>query len=411
MADHLTVQTLDEEEPWMANRKLFMIVLSLSLCAGSAGLAAQDVSGPPVDQYWSSAGSPFVREPVISLEEAKAVALGLELSERISLGDHSANAINNAGYLLYERQAYASAASVFLYATLVNPDYLFAHFNRACSLALMYREDDPAAHQILKDILYHLHRSVEIDPARLEKARTDTDLAAIHETEAFFRFVQFHSNSWTLDTYDEWTLAYHDYDFEMLLAPVAGSNDYEGYYTVYRRPNLASPDGRRQVFLGNDQGEYRLFFAGMSGYVRSYDGPGRVDWLSQFGGSGWNWSADSKALTWADSNGIWLFDVDKRQIQQVCGTGPNGESVFDPRFEGGVDGMIRYKQAFITEWGYSGNEFLISTQSGEIVPVPDSGFTVQTDDTRGGDWSPEYDMDSQMMYGDGDGYGNMDTQP
>jgi hypothetical protein len=111
--------------------------------------------------------------------------------------------LNDEGMQAYRAKDFAKAVEVFQAALATDPEDKDAgpsikekverarlraliHHNLACVQALMRAKGEICATDNLRPtIVEHLHRSVQYDPSRLERATTDPDLASVHDTLGF----------------------------------------------------------------------------------------------------------------------------------------------------------------------------------------------------------------------------------
>lgn len=94
--------------------------------------------------------------------------------------------LNKQGYRLYRKKAYAQAARKFSSAIDANPRYAVAHYNLACTLALLRLEGKTCEHEAYVDtIIDHLEKAVALDPSRKKRMQKDPDLGETRNTLAF----------------------------------------------------------------------------------------------------------------------------------------------------------------------------------------------------------------------------------
>ena len=91
--------------------------------------------------------------------------------------------LNTAGFRCYNEKNYGAAHDLFK-ASVANDDaYALAHYNLACTLALLRRSNQICDYQAyLDDVLHHLERAVALDPRRRDRMRTDKDLTEARTT-------------------------------------------------------------------------------------------------------------------------------------------------------------------------------------------------------------------------------------
>lgn len=108
-----------------------------------------------------------------------------ELAERAGLG---AQSLNVAGHRCYEAGQMAEAAALFRAAVEADEEHALAHYNLACTLALLRRAGEVCPHQAyLSTVLHHLERSVALDEGRRARMREDDDLREARTTVRYHR--------------------------------------------------------------------------------------------------------------------------------------------------------------------------------------------------------------------------------
>lgn len=95
----------------------------------------------------------------------------------------SAKVLNTKGYRLHKQKEYAQAARKFRSAIDANPRYAVAHYNLACTLALLRRQGEPCEHGAdIHTIIGHLGKAIALDPKRRRRMQQDPDLSEIRDT-------------------------------------------------------------------------------------------------------------------------------------------------------------------------------------------------------------------------------------
>ena len=91
--------------------------------------------------------------------------------------------LNTEGYRLYNDKQYSEAVSRFEAAAQADPTYALPPYNLACTLCLLRGGEGTCENDAYKGrILSQLEMSILLDPNRLERAKSDGDLACIHDT-------------------------------------------------------------------------------------------------------------------------------------------------------------------------------------------------------------------------------------
>lgn len=98
----------------------------------------------------------------------------------------SARQLNTRGFRLYKQKKYEEALHFFREAARADPNYAMAHYNIACTLGVFRKLRDVCAMNAYRGtIMYHLKKSVELDPRRGERMKTDSDLDPIRDTFSY----------------------------------------------------------------------------------------------------------------------------------------------------------------------------------------------------------------------------------
>lgn len=93
-----------------------------------------------------------------------------------TVSDHSIE-LNTLGYRAYQSGDLTEAARLFREAVEADDDNALAHYNLACTLALLRRSEPACEHDATQlTILNHLARAVELDEGRRTRMRQDADL-------------------------------------------------------------------------------------------------------------------------------------------------------------------------------------------------------------------------------------------
>jgi len=117
-------------------------------------------------------------------DEADETSENTDNMESIEAQDDSsdideAKELNSLGYELYKKGDFEEALRLFEESIEVYNDYPYSHFNYACTLGVLMKNDYPSwfGH---KDIaIEHLKKVLELDSIFLEKVKTDNDLDLI----------------------------------------------------------------------------------------------------------------------------------------------------------------------------------------------------------------------------------------
>ncbi len=92
-------------------------------------------------------------------------------------------AANTRGYRAYQKGDLVAALDAFRQAIALDDDYALAHYNLACTLALLRRQGQVCPYDATEPaILDHLERAVALDSGRQERMRQDGDLDDLRDT-------------------------------------------------------------------------------------------------------------------------------------------------------------------------------------------------------------------------------------
>jgi tetratricopeptide (TPR) repeat protein len=97
--------------------------------------------------------------------------------------------LNTRGYHLYKQHKYEQALVLFKQATIADPNYALAFYNVASTLGVLHKKSVCQYDAYLSSINKYLKRSVELDPNRRRRMRTDHDLDPVHPTFIYQRLL------------------------------------------------------------------------------------------------------------------------------------------------------------------------------------------------------------------------------
>lgn len=98
-------------------------------------------------------------------------------------GGATAVQLNTAGFRCYQAGKLTDALHLFTLAVRENDRHALAHYNLACTLALLRRAGSVCEHGATVDvILRHLERAVSLDAGRKRRMREDDDLADVRSS-------------------------------------------------------------------------------------------------------------------------------------------------------------------------------------------------------------------------------------
>ncbi|HLF34135.1 MAG TPA: tetratricopeptide repeat protein [Cyclobacteriaceae bacterium] len=90
-----------------------------------------------------------------------------------------AKELNTVGYQLYKEGKYEEAIEYFRKSAEADPQYPFAHYNFACTMAILIGKDFCVYIGEVDNLFDHLYRAVELRPEYREKMQMDPDLKSV----------------------------------------------------------------------------------------------------------------------------------------------------------------------------------------------------------------------------------------
>lgn len=172
----------------------------------AGGVTGRSVAGVGVVPDWSRGAGSKAKCDAPAGTDAKMKALSKGDDEAIAAGTtdvdalareltggcaitrrHLADALNNGGFVHYQKKAYDKANRFWRAALVVRPPHALARFNLACGLALTAKQDDALW------MLEQLARAAtdgDVSSANLlDKAKSDADLKSLRENARFTKAV------------------------------------------------------------------------------------------------------------------------------------------------------------------------------------------------------------------------------
>lgn len=101
----------------------------------------------------------------------------------------TARELNTQGFRLYKQQRYVEALALFKKATIVNPRYALGFYNTASTLGVLHKKSVCQYDAYKSTINKYLKKSVQLDPKRARRMRTDRDLQPVHDTFIYQRLL------------------------------------------------------------------------------------------------------------------------------------------------------------------------------------------------------------------------------
>lgn len=88
---------------------------------------------------------------------------------------------NAQGYDFYLGGEYEEALKMFEKSIYSDDSYFYGHYNYACTLGVLMKQDYEMWYSYKKDIIMHLWRVQELNPEYIQKIKTDSDLDLIRK--------------------------------------------------------------------------------------------------------------------------------------------------------------------------------------------------------------------------------------
>lgn len=93
-------------------------------------------------------------------------------------------ALNTEGFRQYKAGAYEEAVETFRKAVAESPEYALAHYNLACTIAVLSRKD-PCSY-MPGEALDELAKAVQLDATRRERMKVDPDLEPLRHLFGYY---------------------------------------------------------------------------------------------------------------------------------------------------------------------------------------------------------------------------------
>jgi hypothetical protein len=116
----------------------------------------------------------------------KPSLIGLIIFVSFSLHAQDAASLNRAGWKEYRARNFVQALDLFEKAWTADPSLAVAHYNWACTAAILYRGNVCEYLHLRSAIFTHLKRAIELKPAYQKKIVQDNDLSAIRGEYRFW---------------------------------------------------------------------------------------------------------------------------------------------------------------------------------------------------------------------------------
>lgn len=113
--------------------------------------------------------------------------VALPIAADQTTGRSAAIELNKQGFALYQQGRYEEALEEFRASFEADDTYVYPHYNYACTLGILLREDLPNWYHRMDELFAHLRRTVELHPPHREKMKTDPDLESVRGEFTFWQ--------------------------------------------------------------------------------------------------------------------------------------------------------------------------------------------------------------------------------
>lgn len=107
--------------------------------------------------------------------------VGLSAQDRQTAMD-----FNDLGFELYEEGRFAEALAKFEAAWRADESYIYGHYNYACTLGILIREEAYEWHHMKEKAFEHLEETLKIRPSYASKMLADPDLSELRKDFKFY---------------------------------------------------------------------------------------------------------------------------------------------------------------------------------------------------------------------------------
>lgn len=104
-----------------------------------------------------------------------------EVQIKSPIDREKAKEYNSQGYDLYLGGEYEEALKLFEESIYYDDSFFYGHYNYACTLGVLMKEDYETWYSYKEDIIMHLRKVQELNPEYIQKIKTDTDLDLIRK--------------------------------------------------------------------------------------------------------------------------------------------------------------------------------------------------------------------------------------
>ncbi|TFG60382.1 MAG: hypothetical protein E4H36_12185 [Spirochaetales bacterium] len=349
------------------------------------------LSAQPIDSLFDQPDSIFVRDYDDTYTVERDLCFRIASETGVGLAAFTAVELNRTGFFLYEKKDYENAVILFRNALLSDPSYVYPHYNLACTLALMNAKGKPAD---IRQIVYHLHKSVELDVQRLAKSRTDTDLDSVRNHPLFKAYLLLQVNNARFEVKND-VLFLAAGGASYRVAALSKAADY--YMPVDLSPTWSvSPDGKYCAFFAEGRNGFDVYLLSHHGIVKQVTATGGIGWESSYYDTGISWSPDSSGFVFVEGSALWYFrhsgGAYAAGLQPLTDPEDWG-SIIQPVFISAD--TVRFMKGNIFEYSFAGSEYEVTMTGGKPAydgMVPWSGLSevpggriIKGEDLRGGD--------------------------
>jgi tetratricopeptide (TPR) repeat protein len=305
------------------------------------------------------------------------IASPVKTYQDLSVDPNSAVSLNTFGYHLYERKAYADAATAFRRAVQLDPAYAFPHYNLACVLSLKAGEGksvDPG------ELIYHLQCAALLDPRYRTKPQTDTDLDPVRSMAYFRDYLgMLERGRVVLDGKG----VYIKTDADKVLITALRE---ESAGPLFINPKITeSPDKKEAAFIAVYHEEHHVYILTSWGLLIKVTAEPLGDLQSVFY-CDLVWHPQNKGLLYAPGSVLMYYEIARggvREVLQAPGKVADNyiDSFADYHFISPV--IISFMGGGYFEYSFAGEEYEVRLDGSGFRKVP-GGRVEHGEDLRGG---------------------------
>lgn len=305
------------------------------------------------------------------------------LTEKYNYSDKDINSVkslNSFGFFLYEKKQYSDALTVFRKAVMVDASYVYAHYNLACVLGLLFQEGMEIDQ---RELITHLQFACLLKDNYLQKMRIDNDLNSIRNEKYYLDFIGLIDNGKVVKDGETVYLKYLDNEIfisdlipEEFIPPLGIGPEYE-----------SSPDGRYNACVAYLNGNANVFIITHYGLIikatqtpiENYESIARCRLL---------WQPESKGLLFVNGSSLCYFDISKLRLNNILTAPIEKEDIKFYDFGNywfDSPNVVRFMGGTYFEYSFAGVEYEINLDGSGLRLVPE-GTVIEGEDLRGGDF-------------------------